>query len=178
VKPIDRFLLVLYALLVAVFSVLLLLGVSGWAVIWDNLNSILLSLNSRIITGAVAGVLLLISLTVIFRSFQQKPPMQAIIRSTLLGEIRITLPALENLVVRAANQVKGVRDVKPKIKSTPEGVTIFLRVTVSPDIEIPTISIELQDTVKSYVKTTAGIEVLELGLLVENITRESHPRVE
>lgn len=94
-----------------------------------------------------------------------------------LGQVRISLQAIENLVVKVVSQINGVREVKPRIFSIPQGIGIQVRASVTPDINIPEVSAEIQGRVKDRVFEVTGISVGNVKVSIENIAVK-RPRVE
>lgn len=168
----DRVILILYNFALAFLSSLIILLALGWTgpLLW--LNEALTRAQGRLLVGLVGAALLLVSLRLIYLGFRRRYAGQTVIQETPLGEVRIALEAIENLVRKVARQVPGVRDVRAGVSNQPAGIAAFLRITVSPDISIPEVSDQIQTTVKNYVRNVVGIGVTEVRIAVENITNE------
>ncbi len=89
-----------------------------------------------------------------------------------MGEVRISLKAVESMVLMAARSVKGIREVSTRTESTEQGLIIYLRIKTIPDTPIPGLASELQEKVKTYVQEISGYNVAEVKVLVENIAHE------
>ncbi|WP_258359300.1 alkaline shock response membrane anchor protein AmaP [Moorella sulfitireducens (nom. illeg.)] len=176
----DRALLALFALLVAVLSLGTLVVVAGWAVPLDLFELSLRRPDYRIIAGLVATVLFLLALRFLVASVRPAAAReeQAVIKAAELGTASISLPALENLVIRAARQVKGVREVRTRLHVLPEGLSVKLNITVSPDRNLPELAAALQQQVHEYIVATAGLEVPEVQVRVNGIYQEGVRRAE
>ncbi|CEP66072.1 Alkaline shock protein Asp23 [Moorella glycerini] len=176
----ERAILALFALLVAALSVAALAVIAGWTVPLDLFELSLLRPDYRLIAGLVAAVLFLLALRFFLASVRPAAAReeQAVIKSADLGTASIALPALENLVTRAARQVKGVREVRPILRVLPEGLAVKLNITVSPDRNLPELTAALQEKVHEYIVATAGLEVLEVQVRVNGIYQEGLRRVE
>ena len=92
--------------------------------------------------------------------------------ATRKSEIRISFKAVENMVLTASRKVKGIREVNTRIDSVEQGIVIYMRIKVLPDIAIPGLVNELQARVKEYVQEITGSNVAEIKVLVENIAQE------
>ncbi|HHY46462.1 MAG TPA: alkaline shock response membrane anchor protein AmaP [Firmicutes bacterium] len=104
---------------------------------------------------------------------------RAIVRETSLGEVRISLVAIENLVRRVARQVRGVKEVDTLVEIGDDGIRASLSIMVAPDINIPEICDELQARVEQYVRDTVGVDTLKTRINVRNISgTEQRSRVE
>ena len=114
----------------------------------------------------------------IFSGFRREPGGRALVEVGELGEVLISVVAIEQMVKKAAMKIKGVREVKPKIRCVPEGVAVFLQVQVAADINIPQATAEIQQEIRGYLENTAGLHLLEAKVLVDHITRDLKNRVE
>lgn len=100
-----------------------------------------------------------------------------VLAESALGQVHISLQAIENLVMKLVAQVDGVKEVKTKIISDPQGVGVRIRAVVTPDINIPSISVEIQQKIKEKVFEVTGINVGNVKIFIENIAVHK-PRVE
>ncbi len=93
-----------------------------------------------------------------------------------LGEVRVSFRAIENMVLTASRKVKGIREVSTRIDSTEQGLVIYLRIKPIPDLPLPALIRELQETVRNYVQEISGSGVAEVKVLVENISQEKNQK--
>jgi uncharacterized alkaline shock family protein YloU len=176
----DRVIAALFALLVLMLAVIVLAVTAGWVNLLDYFNANLLTLENRLAFGLIALILLLMALRFLLVSLRlvKVEEQQALINSANLGAVSIAMPALESLIVRAARQVSGVREIRPHFKVLAGGVAIRLNITVNPDRNIPELTRSLQEKVHEYIAATAGLEVTEVHVRVKEIYREGLRRVE
>ena len=174
----DRALLTLYSFCVGIMSIIILLVALGWTDIGYYLSYAFATDEQRYIIVAGSIIFFLISVKLIMTTFHKKGVVNTLIQDTAMGQVRISLEALEGLVKRVSYQVKGVREVKPYILVEPNGVKVLIRTVVSPDISIPEMTNEIQSGVKDYLSEVAGISVHSVKILVENISSELKARVE
>nr|PZN03127.1 MAG: alkaline shock response membrane anchor protein AmaP [Bacillota bacterium] len=120
-------------------------------------------------TAAIAGIFLLGSIFILISGARVRRTPESIINSGEMGNVSISFSALENLVLKAANGVERLKDVKVQLKLRDNSLSINLKVTVASDTNIPELSAELQKVVKDYVESMAGISVQEVAVKVENI---------
>jgi len=168
----DRVVLAVYTVSLGVLAVVLLLLSLGWRAPLDFVSASLRDTQSRMALGIVSGFYLIISLRLVYTAFKRKYSGQTVLHETALGEIRVSLDAVENLVRRIARQVQGVRDVTSHVSLSPAGLRVWAKLVVSPDVSIPSVSNDVQSSIKSYVRNVVGVEVSEVSLYVENITAE------
>jgi len=176
----ERAVLALYSLLVAALSLAFLLTNAGWTILLDLYEYTLTNTEYRVVGAIIAAIMFLASWRFFWASLRvpRSKVEQVIIHRGEEGEVTITSTALEQLVIKGARQLKGLREIKPKLKLLPEGVSISLEVTVSPDCNLPALAQELQDSVRRYITSTAGLEILEVRVLVNGIAYETLRRVD
>lgn len=176
----NRVLLTLFSLALAVlFGVLLMVAVIPWTTPIQFIQDVLANKDQRLIFGVISALFLVISVKFLLTSITLKQPSKnTVVQENKYGQIKISLNAIENLVRRMVSQVKGIRDVKVKVREFPEGVSIYIQAIVSPDIQIPIISEEIQKIVREKVYETTGVTVLDVRILVDNISTDIKSRVE
>ncbi|MHB8169927.1 MAG: alkaline shock response membrane anchor protein AmaP [Thermincolia bacterium] len=174
----DRALLTLYSSFVGIMSVIMLLVALGWTDIGYYLSYAFATDEHRYVIVAGSIIFFFISVKLVLAAFHKKGVVNTLIQDTAMGQVRISLEALEGLVKRVSYQVKGVREVKPYIIVEPNGVKVLIRTVVSPDISIPEMTNEIQSGVRDYLSEVAGISVHSVKILVENISSELKGRVE
>ncbi|AKX94308.1 alkaline shock response membrane anchor protein AmaP [Neomoorella thermoacetica] len=176
----DRALLALFALITAILAGIFLAVIAGWSVPLDLFELSLLNNDYRLLAGVVALIFFLLAMRFLLGSLRlaQAGEGRAVIKAADLGLVSISLPALEHLVTRAARQVKGVREIRPRLNYGPEGLAIRLNITVNPDRNLPEMAAELQEKVREYVIATAGLEVPEVQVRINGIFQEGQRRVE
>ncbi len=169
----NRLLLLLYSLSIMTALFILGLAVAGWTTPIKLLQTYLTGYNERIIIGVIIAVLLIISIKFFLQALSvEKKPVQAVVHETELGQIRVSVEAIENLIYRVIKQIGGVADIKPRVTCLPEGINIFLRVVLSPEVNIPETSDEIQNRVRDYISEVAGVKVQSVKILVDSITPE------
>lgn len=176
----DRATAAFFALLVFILAAVVLAAMTGWLDPLAILDLNNLPLEYRISIGLVTAIILLLALRLLLVSLRlvKAEEQQALIDSANLGAVSITMPALESLIVRAARQVSGVREVQPRFKVLAEGLVVRLDITVNPDRNIPELTRSLQEQVNEYIVATAGLDVAEVQVRVKGIYREGLRRVE
>ncbi len=168
----DRILLALYALVLIALFLTVFIVTLGWTAPADRLVLLLENPSGRMAVGIISLVFLAVSIRFLYFGFRRKYPNKAVIHETPLGEVRVSLGAVENLVKKVTRQIHGVRDVRASVSNTPDGITADIRTWVSPDVSVPEVSEDIQKAVREYVKNVVGVGVLEIRILVENITTE------
>jgi len=170
---VDRIVLGLYSLSLSVISLAFFLVALGWTSPLALIISSFRNPQGRLAVGTLSLVFFVVSVRFLYYGFRKAHQGQAVVHESPLGEVRISLGAVENLVSRVARQIQGVRDVRSSVTNTPGGILVTVRSWVSPDVSIPSVSSEMQKSIKNYVANVVGTGVSEIRVLVENITTDS-----
>lgn len=168
----DRIILALYTFALGLISFFTVLIALGWSLPLDLLRTSLLDINGRWTIGIIGAAFFVVSIRLLYFGLWRRRPSQTVVHENELGEVRISLGAIESLVRKVARQVKGVREIRSTVINRPGGITVYLRGTVSPETNIPEVSDEIQKTVRTYVKNVVGIGINEVQVYVENISNE------
>lgn len=174
-KIFDKLFLFLYSLVIAALSVMLIVQASGAVDDWfdwiqaDELEN---NLGLQIGIVATAVVLLLLSLRFIYISLRTgsgTPP--SIDQRNDFGDIRISIETVENLTLKAAGKIKGLQDLKARVRVTDAGLDITVRSVVDGETSIPMLTEEAQRAVKTHIEEITGIPVSDVSVYVANIHR-------
>lgn len=173
----ERLVLLVVSLVLLAGGIGLFAFVLGWQgtgfVTW------LLSLKEAPFDGAVVGAaLLLVALYLLALVARRQGRESVICQETKLGQVQISLKAVETLVRRAAREVGGIRELIPVVKAGPEGLIIRVSMQVAPDLSIPDLSDAVQTRIREYLQETVGAPVRNILVEVRNIHLESKGRVE
>ena len=172
-RVIDQIILTLYIFTLEAISVI---AVFAALHVWQPqqwIDAALTTTSGRLIIGLSGLVFFVVSFRLIYAAFRRRGAGEAVVHETALGNVRISLDAVENLVKRVARGVKGVREMDAEVARSGELLVASLRGTISPEVSIPDVSEEIQNAVKSYVRRVVGVEVAEVRIEVQNITNES-----
>ena len=135
-----------------------------------------------LILSAVGLVMLLAALRVLYASCAHKSapaPTTVLLKTTDNGTIRIAVSAVDSMVQRAARSAPSVRDLTSRILVLDnDALAIQLRVTFAPDAMLTEATTQVQNDVKDYVQTHAGVPVLEVQVFVEAMGNGAAVRVE
>jgi len=183
-KLFDRILLALL-LIVALALSLVLIALASRAVPLENIGAFMALLytgvNNQIILAAVGLVILIIALRLMFAGSGKKEehPTSTLVQATDLGATFITLTALDSLVQKHCRANNRIRNVVSTIHPVREGgVTVSVRLALMPDTDIPELSKELQKSLKEYIEKSSGINVREVGILIEDTSSNPKSRVD
>lgn len=168
-KILDRLLLLIYSLSIGSLSVIAILLLT---------EAIPLQLDEGVerpvwIAGIViAAVLFLLSLRFFYISIRRdRSSLSSIDQRTEYGDIQISTETIENLAYKAASRVRGIREVKTRIRITESGLDIVVRAMVDGDTPIPTLTEEVQKQVHDHVEEITGIPVSYVSVYIANLVQ-------
>lgn len=174
----DRVFLTFYSLCLAVLSLVVVAMASGWEGPLSGLQAGLADPQGRWVLGVLGVVFFAFSVRFLTLGVRSQRGPRSVVHETALGDVSVSLGAVENLVRRVARQCAGVRDVRGWVRYGPAGLAVDLRLVVSPDVNIPKTSEEVQKTVSQYVREVVGVAVAQVRVTVENIGTEPRRRVD
>lgn len=175
---IDRIVLTVYTLALAFISALMIIVAAVPKFLQPQvwLSEALASPRGRVALLIVGIAFFGVSVRLIVFAFTRRGGGQPVIHETSLGEVRISLDAVESLVKKVARSIKGVRDIKAVVTHGKDGLHAELRGTISPEVSIPEVSEEIQTAIRQYVKRVVGVEIADVRLEVDNIAADTHRR--
>ncbi|WP_342561977.1 alkaline shock response membrane anchor protein AmaP [Paenibacillus sp. FSL R7-0345] len=168
-KILDRLLLFIYSLSIGILSVIAILLLSG--AIPDTVE-IQDGPAAYIAAIAVAVVLFLLSIRFFYISLRRDRASQpSVDQRTEYGDIQISMETIENLSLKAAGKVKGIRDLKSRIRVSQAGLEIMIRAVVDGEHSLPLLTNEVQRQVHDFVQETTGIPVADVSVYIANLTQ-------
>lgn len=168
-KIMDRLLLFIYSLSIGVISVIAILLLSG-AVPYHLTFA---QEQQLILAGIIiAAVWFLLSIRFFYISVRRdRSTLNSIDQRTEFGDIQISVETIENLCLKAASKVRGVKDLKSRIKVSQSGLEIAIRAVVDGEESIPALTTEVQKQVHDFVEETTGIPVSSVSVYIANVVQ-------
>jgi uncharacterized alkaline shock family protein YloU len=172
---VDRVLLFIYFLAVGAISVVMIMfslnmfnpnDVNGF------LNLMTSELVYQSVWIGVFAILLLLTLRYLLIGKRTGKSSPSVDQRTDLGEVRISLETISNLALKAAQRIRGVKDVKAKVNVEEAGIVLSMKMSVDGDQSIPTLSEDLQREVKSYVEEITGLPVIDVTVYITNVVSQ------
>lgn len=173
IKVLDRLLLFLYTLIIGISVVFFLVASFGLVPI-ETSGNFLRNLYYEGSTAYPAIAIGLFVLVVTLRFFyvsirRGRGQVPSIDQRSDIGDIRISLETVENLALKSAGRVKGVKDMKAKVSVSDAGLDIVIRTIVDGESSIPELSEEMQRYVKTHIEDITGIPVAGVSVFVANV---------
>lgn len=169
----ERALLLVYTLLFTVVSFLMILVTIGWARPVEFIAQSIDLPSGRLSIGIVSFLLFILGLRLLFSSLNRRSDQQTTVQETSLGKVKVSLTAIENLVKKSVRQIKGIREVKVLVRAVEgKGIQIQMRIVISPEINVPVLTSDVQKNVKEYVKDVIGLDVADVSIIIDNIATD------
>ncbi|MEI7542014.1 MAG: alkaline shock response membrane anchor protein AmaP [bacterium] len=99
-----------------------------------------------------------IALFTIFGNIEKRRSERTVVLESPLGEILVSLGAIEDFSRVVKNQINGVKDIKGKVISTRKGLRVTARVTLYSDRSVADVTQEIQEAIIKYIQFTLGID--------------------
>lgn len=135
----------------------------------EYINTALSTPENRVIFGTIAVVLIVVSVTALASALKFTEPGKAInVDSTLAGDVSITVPAVNVIIMKAVKKVQGVRDIRPSVSEGVDGLVVKLHMMINPDHPVPEMSRQVQEVVRQQLEETGGLKVSQVRILVDD----------
>ena len=170
-RIVDRIILSLYTLLLTVLSVGVIL-LSLRFISLEQAASCLFYIYDQWQAALAGAIFLLVSIRLLLAGLRSRSSSDAIIHNNELGQVQISIAAVENLVEKAARHIKGVREVKVKVFLRDNGINIKLRTVISPECNVPEVAAQIQQKVYKHLQETVGVEAAQVEIKVDDISND------
>lgn len=174
----DRFILTLYSLALVVISLFVMatsLNLISSTYITNAIEEIYTSSQVGLIYFACAAIFFLISLKFLFTGMRvraEKGRAGVSVHSpTEYGDVRITLDTIESIACTAARRIRGIRDLKARVRAEENKTSIHVKVTVDGETPLPGLVEQVQQVIKERVETIAGLSIAEVTVLVSEVAQ-------
>lgn len=168
-------LLVFFYNLVMLALAVALVGISlGWSAPLDFLNSAAATAENRIILGTVGLIIAIGVLMLLVSGLKFTETIKTVtVDKNDSGEVSLSIPAIKSIIMKAARQVSGIKELRPTVSTSANGLTVKLHTMVSPEHNVPGIAQALQLMVKEQLEKIGGLQVADIQVLVDDFNPES-----
>lgn len=174
----DRFILTLYSLALVVISLFVMatsLNLISSTYITSAIEEIYTSSQVGMIYFVAAAIFFLISLKFLFTSVRARGDRGragvSVHNPTEYGDVRITLETIESIATAAARRIRGIRDLKARVRAEENKTSIHVKVTVDGETPIPGLVEQVQQVTKERVETIADLAIAEVTVLVSEVAQ-------
>lgn len=165
----DRILSAVTGLLAVLAGAGMILHITG-LVSLGMLEGRLLQMGQNVLraAGIIAGVvLILLGFHGIGMLFRRRKDKGFVIQRTELGDMSISMKALESMAKRCVSVYPDLKINSTHIYRSRDGISVELKVTLASGINIPLTINALQKQIKQYITSCSGIDVHEVRVKVE-----------
>ena len=152
----------LFLFILSVFSVLLVINKDSNKWIRDILDDVFAvifkDLTIRIIVLTIATLFLMLCLSVIFSAIKFGRRDRTFGIDSPYGEVKVSIGAIEDYLNVVKSDVKGVKDIRPKVFLRKGKLKIYTRVSLWSDSDISDMVLNVQNAIKSYLEEILGAE--------------------
>jgi len=171
-KILDRIVLTIYTFCLAIVSIVFILIPFDFigALSIRNVEQYFNSMKGNYLYSIIGLAFLLVSIRFLLSGLNGKKKGKYIVRHTNLGELKISTQTVEGLAQSVTSNFTGIKDIKTNVMIEEEGLIIFIKGLVNPDINIPETTVNIQNKVKEHIEKCTGVEVNEIRVEIINIT--------
>ena len=174
-KFLDRLILKLFSLIIGVFTIMIVLAVTG-VIPMTSITDMFIYLTDGDVnlkaTLIVSGVILLLVLKALcFASKPESDGKDGVVLENNNGKLVISKETLDNIISGIAKDIAGTESTSSKtIVDKNRNLRVYVTTLVNKDVLIKDVSSELQDKIIDAMKRTADLDVKEVNIKVKNIT--------
>ncbi len=167
----DRFLLALYSLFITVLACLFSAVMLGWPAPLFFLRDLFYPGRPEVFWPLMV-IVILVGIRLFWTSLYkpQKKQQHVVLSENALGQVNVSMIAIHDLVDKVVSRVQGVREVSSQLVTLPDGVGVKIQASVTPDVNVPTVSSEIQNLVKDKLLDITGLLVNNVEVHVDSIT--------
>lgn len=178
VNPFDRVIFTVYSLFITLLFILFSAVMLGWSAPWSLLRDVFYPGRPEVFWPLMV-VVILIGIRLFWVSIyrHKKNSHHVVLSENALGQVNLSLSAVEDLANKVAGKIQGVREISSRMVEVPLGVGLKIQASVTPDINVPNASAEIQNMIKEKVFEITGLQVSSVEVHIQSIS-VTKPRVE
>lgn len=171
-RVVNKILIVLWILIMLALSALVIAGL--WfpqvsSVVLDHINTALkVYWPTRIVSTAVAAVILILSLEIICHACVPEKQKSIRLASGEQGSVQVTVDTVNQMALKAVRSCEGVKDATVVTKNGKQGLIFKTTLTILPSTVIAQVTEGVQEAVRTEIETITGIKVAEVAVFVDN----------
>ena len=106
--------------------------------------------------GAVGAALLLVAFSAVYSNLSTRRWERSVVFHNPLGEVMVSLTALEDIGRQAKNEVPGVKDLKLRVLPQRRGLQATARVILFSDANVPSTTELIQEVIRRRLQEVVG----------------------
>lgn len=177
-KGFEKFILVIFSILIVVVSVFLILAstqmIEANAILKIGIDWLVTHKLVGLIIGAVFSLLALIGIFASSDNGDQMKSGLAIKSET--GTVYITRDTFESIIEGVTRSYAELRNVKVDILMSEEGVIANIYAMILPDTVVPALTQKLQSSIKASVLKQTTVEIKEANIKIKGVYLEQQKK--
>ena len=98
-----------------------------------------------------------------------------VVDSSETGRTRIAVVAVEQMIRQAVRGVNGITQMKAAITNGEDSISIDVDVTILNGTHVPTVTMNIQRAIRSYIELNCGVAVRGVSVSVHSLTEAEQP---
>ena len=182
----DRVLIFIFALLASALAALTALrafDIDPVKCLYDGMQANFPGLLWKL---AICGIALIIVLLAVFTIREITPAKKQRVKyislvNTDKGEVKLAVDAINGIVQQSLTSFSGIENTKIGVSGNPDSVDINLTTDFDEGTHLPSLTANMQDTIKKYIEANCGVAVRNVSITVGSMIPSSdgyHPTVQ
>jgi uncharacterized alkaline shock family protein YloU len=125
---------------------------------------------NRLLTAVIALLIIFLAfilLIISWKTFDLEDD-GIVVQEALLGQVSMTVAAVELLIMKAVRQIDGIKDIRPRIKKDKTGLSVVLDMMINPELNVPEVTAATQKIVKEQLENIGGLQVNAVKVRVDD----------
>jgi uncharacterized alkaline shock family protein YloU len=125
----------------------------------------------RLIVVGIAAIVVLLGLytVVVITPSRRKKSNFITISGDESGEVKVALPALRDMVRQAIGRIDGISDMNVDVIDAGDAVAVVITLDVDSSVHVPTLTMNMQRAVRTYIQTSCGVAVKNVSVVIKNV---------
>ena len=129
----------------------------------------------RVVMAVAGAALCLLGFHDMWMLFRRRGDKGFIMQHTDMGDMSISMNALETMVHKCVDQHRELTVRSTRIFRVKNGIVVEIRIILATGVNIPLTVNALQKQIKQYIMACSGVEVYEVKVLVEtNVSKQGY----
>lgn len=176
-KGFQKFLLVIFSIIIVAISVLSILIVAGILDVNPIFNIIKeLLFYNKMVTIILSAVCILFGLVGMFSSDDSENMRTGLAIKSDKGTVYITRETFESIIISVARNYPELRNVRAEINVSETGVIANIYAMILPDTVVPTLTAKLQENIKASVLSQTTVEIKEANIKIKGVYVEQNKK--
>ena len=178
-KKLSKLVLVIFSLIILFIGIIINLLIVNWIDFNTLCSFVQKALNTdptNKIILIITEICMVISIICIFAdssSKKSKNPKDILMQNDN-GKLMISRDTVENIVTNVVKEFPGAKDSNTRIQlDSQNNVAVLVDLTVTKDVVIKELTVNMQNRIKEAIKKTSDLEVNEVNVRIKNIVTQN-----